>query len=154
MGRERTVPRPWSWAIRPHQDLKHQAALGLRWHQVHRFLSTRDFERMGAAHSRKYPGCSLHPLLQVRSLVQQHLGTWKLVKNVDCGVSVVAQRKGIRLVSMRMQVRSLASLRGLRIQGCHKLWCRLAAKAPIGPLAWEPPYGCGPKKTKDQKKVL
>ena len=27
------------------------------------------------------------------------------------------------------------------------LWCRLAAAAPIGPLAWEPPYalGVGPK---------
>ena len=23
------------------------------------------------------------------------------------------------------------------------LWCRLAAAAPIGPLAWEPPYAAG-----------
>ena len=23
------------------------------------------------------------------------------------------------------------------------LWCRLAATAPIGPLAWEPPYAMG-----------
>ena len=23
------------------------------------------------------------------------------------------------------------------------LWCRLAATAPIGPLAWEPPYAVG-----------
>ena len=23
------------------------------------------------------------------------------------------------------------------------LWCRLAASAPIGPLAWEPPYAAG-----------
>ena len=23
------------------------------------------------------------------------------------------------------------------------LWCRLAATAPIGPLAWEPPYASG-----------
>ena len=23
------------------------------------------------------------------------------------------------------------------------LWCRLAAVAPIGPLAWEPPYAAG-----------
>ena len=30
-----------------------------------------------------------------------------------------------RLVSMRMQVRSLASLSGLRIWRCHDLWCRL-----------------------------
>ena len=34
------------------------------------------------------------------------------------------------------------------------LWCRLAAIAPIGPLAWEPPYaiGYGPKKQKKKKK--
>ena len=34
------------------------------------------------------------------------------------------------------------------------LWCRLAAPAPIHPLAWEPPYAMGvtlkrPKKKKD-----
>ena len=32
--------------------------------------------------------------------------------------------------------------------------CRLAATAPIGPLAWEPPYGAGVAlfRTKDKKK--
>ena len=34
------------------------------------------------------------------------------------------------------------------------LWCSLAATAPMGPLAWEPPYAAGValKRTKDQKK--
>ena len=34
------------------------------------------------------------------------------------------------------------------------LWCRLAATAPIGPLAWEPPYAAGAalEKAKRQKK--
>ena len=34
------------------------------------------------------------------------------------------------------------------------LWRRPAAVAPIGPLAWEPPYNAGAvlKKTKDKKK--
>ena len=36
------------------------------------------------------------------------------------------------------------------------LWHRLAAAAPIGPLAWEPPYAVGAalkrQKTKDKKK--
>ena len=34
------------------------------------------------------------------------------------------------------------------------LWQRLAATAPIGPLAWEPPYALGAalKKTKKKKK--
>ena len=38
-------------------------------------------------------------------------------------VPIVAQQIRIRLVSMRMQVRSLALLSGLRIQHCHELWC-------------------------------
>ena len=41
---------------------------------------------------------------------------------------------------MRMGVRSLASLCGLRIWRCRELWCRLAAVALNEPLAWEPPY--------------
>ena len=58
---------------------------------------------------------------------------------------------------MRWQVWALALLCGLRIWhavscgcgvGCRHgldlmllwLWCRLAAVAPIGPLAWEPPH--------------
>ena len=37
------------------------------------------------------------------------------------------------------------------------LWCRLADTAPIGPLAWEPPYAVGmalekAKKKKERKK--
>ena len=34
------------------------------------------------------------------------------------------------------------------------LWlcCRLAAAAPIGPLAWEPPYAAGPQKEKKKKR--
>ena len=34
------------------------------------------------------------------------------------------------------------------------LWCRPAATAPIGPLAWEPPYTAGValKRQKGQKK--
>ena len=41
------------------------------------------------------------------------------------GVPVVAQWKQIRLGPMRLQVRSLASIRGLRIWRCRELWCRL-----------------------------
>ena len=63
-----------------------------------------------------------------------------------------------RLVSMRTRVRSLVSLSGLRIRHCLELrcrslirldlvllwlWGRLAAAAPIRPLAWEPPYVVG-----------
>ena len=57
---------------------------------------------------------------------------------------------------MRMRVRSLASLSWLRIWCCCELWQRLAATAPIRPLAWEPAYAVGValkrQQTKDQKK--
>ena len=70
-----------------------------------------------------------------------------------------------------MQIQSLASLSGLRIQHCLELWCksqmrlrsrptllwlwgRLVATAPIRPLAWERPYATGAalEKAKRQKK--
>ena len=40
------------------------------------------------------------------------------------GVPIVAQQKRIWRVTTRTQVRSLASLSGLRIRHHHKLWCR------------------------------
>ena len=69
-------------------------------------------------------------------------------------VSVVVQWKRIRLGTMRFRVRSLASLSGLRPPvamsygvghrggldpALLRLWCRPAAIAWIGLLAWEPP---------------
>jgi len=41
------------------------------------------------------------------------------------GVPIVVQRKRIRQRTMRLRVRSLASLSGSRIRHCHELWCRL-----------------------------
>ena len=73
---------------------------------------------------------------------------------------------------MRLWVRFLASLTGLRIQRCHELWCRSqmqlgsgvavalgrpAATAPNGLLAWEPPFAAhvALKRQKDPpKKIL
>ena len=70
-----------------------------------------------------------------------------------------------QLVSMRIRVQSLASLSGLRIWHCYGvghgcgsdlkllwLWHRPAAAAPIGSLAWEPPYAAGAKKPKEKKR--
>ena len=74
------------------------------------------------------------------------------------GVPAVVQQKQTRIISMRIRDQSLASLNGLRIQRCRELccshrrgsdpellwlWCRLAAAAPIRPLAWELPYASG-----------
>ena len=68
---------------------------------------------------------------------------------------------------MRFRVRSLASLSGLRIRCCREcgvgcrcgldstllwLWFRLAAMAPIWPLAWESPHAAGVALEKTKKK--
>ena len=76
----------------------------------------------------------------------------------------MVQRKGIRLGTMRLWVRSLALLSELKIWHCRELWCgvscgsgrrcgsdlallwlwhRPAAVAPLRPLAWEPPHVAG-----------
>ena len=70
----------------------------------------------------------------------------------------MVQRKQIQLGTMRLWVRSLTSLSGLKIQRCPELWyklqtwlrsgiavalCRLAVTAQIGPLAWEPSFALG-----------
>jgi len=60
---------------------------------------------------------------------------------------------------MRLQVRSLALLSGLRIWPCPELWCRPAATALIRPLVWEPLSATGealekakrPKKKKKKR---
>ena len=46
------------------------------------------------------------------------------VKKEKVGVSIMVQWKRIRLGAMRLRVRSLALLSGLRIRRCHELWCR------------------------------
>ena len=80
------------------------------------------------------------------------------------GIPILAQRQPIRVVSLKMRVRPLASLSGSGIQCCPELWCRsqtqlrscdavLAAAAPIQPLAWELSYAItGSLKRKKKKK--
>ena len=84
------------------------------------------------------------------------------------GVPVVEQQKHSQLVSMRMRVRSLISLRGSRILHCPELWCRsqmwlgshiaLAVASAGGYSSNSAPslgtsicHGCGPKKTHTKK---
>ena len=45
-------------------------------------------------------------------------------KEYYAGVPVAVQQKQIRLGTMRLRVRSLALLSGLRIRRCRELWCR------------------------------
>ena len=84
----------------------------------------------------------------------------------------MAQQKRIPLGTIRLWVRSLALLSGLRTWRCGELWytyrsqtqlgsgfamavARPAAVAPTGPLTWEPPHALGvvlkSKKQKNKK---
>ena len=79
----------------------------------------------------------------------------------------MVQQKQIQLVSMRLWVQPLASLSGLEIQCCHDLWYRscildpsllwlwhrLAAVAPIQPLAWGLPYATGVALKRGKKEI-
>ena len=80
----------------------------------------------------------------------------------------MAQQEQIWLVSMRMQVRSLASLSGLGIQRCSELWCKLqmqlrscvavvqasSCSFPSAPSLGTSIYcTCGPKKKKKKSKL-
>ena len=82
------------------------------------------------------------------------------------GVPIVVQQKRIQLGTMRFQVRSLASLSGLRTRACCELWCRLqmwlesgvaVAVASSYSSDWAPSLGtstcrwCSPKKTKKKE---
>ena len=70
----------------------------------------------------------------------------------------MVQWKRIQLGTMKLRVRSLASISGLRFGRCRGLCCRFrtqlrscfavavarpAAIAPIRPLDWEPPHAAG-----------
>jgi len=119
------------------------------------------------------PDIGLYVLLTYSSLQefhwphsQEHSSQWK----TGMGVPVMAQWKQIWLVSMRTQVRSLASLSGLRIQCCRELWCRSQMWLGSGiavAVAQDSDYSsnstpslgilichrCGPKKTTTTKKT-
>ena len=54
------------------------------------------------------------------------------LKRRKMGVPVVAHRKRIQLGTMRLQVRSLVLLIGLRMRHCHKLWYRSQTRLGSG----------------------
>ena len=56
---------------------------------------------------------------------KENVPSEKNLSKMNVGVPVVAQQKQIQLGTTRLQVRSLASFSGLRIQCCRELWCRL-----------------------------
>jgi len=73
--------------------------------------------------------CECHQLfffhkVLLESLKKKNLFDIVHFKQTRSGVPVVAQWKRTQLGSVRMRVPSLASLRGLRIQRCHELWCK------------------------------
>ena len=61
------------------------------------------------------------PVSQVPLIRRQSVHEYKAPSS-GLGVPVMAQWKQIQLGTMRLQVRSLPSLSGLRIQHCRDLW--------------------------------
>ena len=67
----------------------------------------------------------------ITAILSLSLEKVETLKNIyKGGVPVVVRRKRIRLGTIRLQVRSLASLGGLRIRHCGELWCR--SKTQLG----------------------
>ena len=86
-----------------------------------------------------YPSCVLSRAITTTSFSDKYTAL-RLFKMSVIRVPVMAQRNQTQLVSMKMWVRSLALLSGLRSQCYHELGCRPAAVVPILPLAWDLPY--------------
>ena len=75
-------------------------------------------------------------------------------KNITQGVPLVAQRKQIRLASMRMQVRSVASLSGLRIWCCYSCGVGRQLQLQFNPgLGTSICHGCSPKKKTQKQRI-
>ena len=94
---------------------------------------------------------------------------WSFLKKLKIGVPIMVQQKLIQLVTMRFRVQSLTLLRGLRIWHGGELWCRLqmqlrcqvavvqassCSSAQIPRLGTSICHWCGPKKYKNNKKII
>ena len=72
--------------------------------------------------------------IQIKTVMRYHLTPIRMAITIKptIGAPVMAQwltnSTSIHLVSMRIWVQSLASLNGLRIWHCCKLWCRLQTR--------------------------
>ena len=76
----------------------------------------------------------IHYILIMQRLCEMFLVLCWYFYDIKCssGVPVVAQWKRIKLGTMRLQVRPLVLLSGLRIQPCHDLWCRSQTRLGYG----------------------
>ena len=75
---------------------------------------------------------SLALQLQHQKCSKKKFSVIKIFKGIIIGVPVVVQWKRIRLGTMKLWVRSLVSLSGLRIQRYRELWCRSQTRLGSG----------------------
>ena len=72
------------------------------------------------------PEAKVRSFLQLEVTGEREAGAWAFILTWKLGETLLwLSGLQTRLVSMRMQVRSLASLSGLRIWHCCEQWCRL-----------------------------
>ena len=115
-----------------------------------------------------------YPQVDIKRQDCKQIANWCFISNAknNCMKQFPwAQWKQIRLGAMRLRLRSLASLGGLRIQHCRELWCRSQTRLGSGVAVavavagscssnWIPSLGtsmccrCSPKKTKGKKKKI
>ena len=127
--------------------------------QTHEKMLTTDSHRRNANQN--------HKELSITS----QLSKWLLSKRPQTGVLVAAQQEWTHLVYTRIWVWSLASLSGLRIWCCHKLWHRLQTQLGSGgavaaaqasncssdstpSLETSICHHCSPKRQKNKKNIL
>ena len=80
--------------------------------------------REGHRQSSKSNWGKTRKMLEKTSLHVCALPLWANQSHCHEGVPIVVQWERIRLGTMRLRVRSLASLSGIRIWRCCELWCR------------------------------
>ena len=110
------------WCFNPTQVVKIKKTNNTkRWQRCRTFETPCTADKIVTSYSHIIRNCQTtcqSPMMQW----PPHLDITQDV-NTYTGVPMMAQCKRIWLGTMRLQVQSLASLSGLRIQCCRELWC-------------------------------
>ena len=123
----------WAYMLKQKQKWKQNTSLNTHWN-IYRWKDRFSGKQV------KYSGNQISHNLIIAEVQRWCVGFHQTLQTSLCifqcfpiinslkrstGVPVVVQQKRIQLGTMRLRVRSLASLSGLGVQHCHELWHRL-----------------------------